>query len=440
MKQLVKAIALCLFIVPVATPAQTLAAECTVTSSANSGAGSLREKLSLTNDCTEIHFAEGVADIVIQSTLYLQKSNVNIYGPVNITAGGSFSASSPLMYVSNNMNTIDHVSFARQGGLCLKIKGYGSHINFNTFLNCGTGIQVYKGKNNTLLQNVFKNITSEEIELADGGNNDIPSASNIDAVMDSTFSFVLTGEVVDNAKDVQIYKRVENEDGSKDGLADAFLNVFYSDIDGTPLMFDWLTADSPLDMFAFLVTDTNGNTSAFSEAVVPMTLPSFFAEYPACGEAEWFTDPYEGYWPGDYDGDGKENGLEDVDKDCIIENGETDPAVPDSDWDGLINSADNCPYISNMDQTDTDGEGLGDICDEDDDGDGVADSVDNCPFIVNPDQTDSDNNGLGAACDASESVSTLPSETPPPDFLEGEEEPEDEDEAGGDTGGCSLIR
>jgi len=37
---------------------------------------------------------------------------------------------------------------------------------------------------------------------------------------------------------------------------------------------------------------------------------------------------------------------------------------------------DNCPSVPNSDQTDTDGDGLGDACDPDDDNDGIADAVD----------------------------------------------------------------
>jgi hypothetical protein len=63
------------------------------------------------------------------------------------------------------------------------------------------------------------------------------------------------------------------------------------------------------------------------------------------------------------------------------------------------NVCDNCPTNANPDQTDTDIDGQGDVCDADDDGDGVNDNVDNCPLTPNPDQADTDSDGLGNACD-----------------------------------------
>ena len=74
--------------------------------------------------------------------------------------------------------------------------------------------------------------------------------------------------------------------------------------------------------------------------------------------------------------------------------------VPDEDDDGVWDEQDNCPVVANPDQTDTDGDGLGDACDADDDGDAVADADDNCATVPNPDQADADGDGLGNVCDS----------------------------------------
>ena len=49
-------------------------------------------------------------------------------------------------------------------------------------------------------------------------------------------------------------------------------------------------------------------------------------------------------------------------------------AAPDGDADGVIDSLDNCPTVSNASQLNTDADGQGDACDTDDDNDGLTDS------------------------------------------------------------------
>jgi hypothetical protein len=58
----------------------------------------------------------------------------------------------------------------------------------------------------------------------------------------------------------------------------------------------------------------------------------------------------------------------------------------DTDADGVYDVCDNCVAMPNPDQVDSDGDGVGDLCD-------------NCPRTPNPDQDDEDADGVGTACD-----------------------------------------
>ena len=87
-----------------------------------------------------------------------------------------------------------------------------------------------------------------------------------------------------------------------------------------------------------------------------------------------------------------------------LSDGLGDGCDPDDDNDGVPNGSiydlgprDNCRWIFNPDQRDTDGDGVGDACDNDDDNDGALDPgsynpynypIDNCQFVYNPDQLD----------------------------------------------------
>jgi uncharacterized protein (TIGR03382 family) len=127
------------------------------------------------------------------------------------------------------------------------------------------------------------------------------------------------------------------------------------------------------------------------------------------------------------DPDDDEDKVADADDNCPLdfnpdqENADGDPmgdaCDDDDDGDTVLDSADNCPLDANTDQADTDGDRVGDACDgpggndndgdggdsgggaTDSDGDGIPDDGDNCVFDRNVDQYDSDDDGIGDVCD-----------------------------------------
>ncbi len=103
----------------------------------------------------------------------------------------------------------------------------------------------------------------------------------------------------------------------------------------------------------------------------------------------------------DTDGDGLGDPCDDdIDNDGLTQEQEgqrgTDPTLYDTDFDGFDDGVDLCPTQADLYNRDTDGDGVGDVCDSDDDGDGVADWVDNCHLTANPDNQDE--LGIGVAC------------------------------------------
>ncbi|MBN2106024.1 MAG: thrombospondin type 3 repeat-containing protein [Deltaproteobacteria bacterium] len=87
----------------------------------------------------------------------------------------------------------------------------------------------------------------------------------------------------------------------------------------------------------------------------------------------------------------------------------------DADTDGTIDVADNCPTMCNSLQSDADSDGTGDVCDTapgcggcgqaacevncDIDIDAILNDADNCPAVYNVQQLDADSDGTGDVCD-----------------------------------------
>lgn len=79
-----------------------------------------------------------------------------------------------------------------------------------------------------------------------------------------------------------------------------------------------------------------------------------------------------------------------------------DYRIADSDADGVSDIRDNCISVVNPDQTDINGNGRGDSCD-DFDQDQQINAEDNCPDNPNRHQEDRDSDGIGDVCDDQES-------------------------------------
>ena len=93
------------------------------------------------------------------------------------------------------------------------------------------------------------------------------------------------------------------------------------------------------------------------------------------------------------------------------EDGTDDALDDDDDNDGFLDTVDNCRGIPN-DQTDTDGDGVGDECD-DDDGDGVCALYDPCPVYAN---TLPINGGLSTDPNGDANTDGIPNECQCQDF------------------------
>ena len=522
----VKIFLLAAFLV-ISSPAFAL--DCVVTSSANSGPGTLRELLKLKNGCTKITFDTAQMDsmiINVDSPITFEVSNATVSGwlygwdqgsmdamYVVLVGSSKLAAGSPVMSVTGQNNIITGLGFEHTDGLDLRIMSSGNTVKYNVFQDSKTGILVYSGKNNTLMHNTFFNFSGNEIEFKFNGNNNLQPPTEFDAKMLNSGAWALIGGVGENIVMAEpyvvhgddSYKWLTSMEPTKEivNINELFEGIteFPEDIFGGGIVFGRVTIFeeySPTNSYKVLVTDSNGSTSTFSEAVKPVELESFFEDFPACGEAAWFNDEKEGVWNGDYDNDGIENGIEDTNKDCTPDKNETDPAnadsdgdgrcdgmafdggvscVPsdncplvsntdqsdvnsdgvgdvcgvDADGDGVLNVYDNCPLVSNADQLDTDADVTGDACDNDKDNDGVANDSDNCPLKSNADQSDADSDKIGAVCDDSDAlpeITVVPPEGEEPGGTEEdtltENPPPEESTSGGEpeggSGGCSLIR
>lgn len=257
---------------------------------------------------------------------------------------------------------------------------------------------------------------SEPLDIATNGvvysmevdipNNIMPTDINVTLDITHTWNSDLLFGLANPNGDIIILSN--RNGGSGDNYADT---VFDDDADtaiadGTSPFAGSFMPEEPLSTFNF---DNTGMTAAGTWTFLILDQAAGDT-----GTVNYFTLEVCGLRPAlDLD----EDGITNVDDNCpltanddqsdIDGDGLGDLCDPDMDGDGVLNENDNCPMVVNPNQIDTDGDGLGNLCDDDDDDDGILDEFDNCPLTFNPDQIDRDRNGIGDVCDGPIANQTL---------------------------------
>ena len=193
-----------------------------------------------------------------------------------------------------------------------------------------------------------------------------------------------------------------NADGTPplhtDGSPLTDLNGFYVKWGTSPGVHTAISQLIPANTLVHTVTGLNSNTTYYF-AVTAVDTSGNESNY--VNELQVTTSG-----PIDSDGDGVDDSIDNcpnVSNPSQADNdgdGQGDACDPDDDNDGVNDSSDNCQFIANSGQQNNDGDSQGDACDSDDDNDGVNDGLDNCQFIANPSQSNNDGDAFGDACDS----------------------------------------
>ena len=223
---------------------------------------------------------------------------------------------------------------------------------------------------------VFPNDPNEDTDSDGDGTGDNADAFPNDANEDTDTD----GDGTGNNADAFPNDASENTDSDGDGTgdnADAFQNDANEDTD--------TDGDGTGDNADAFPNDANENTDSDGDGTGD--------------NSDAF--PNDANEDTDTDGDGIGNNADtDDDNDGLLDVDDSEPlnSLTDLDGDGIVDSSDNCPSVANADQSDTDGDGEGNVCDTDDDNDGVPDTEDAFPLDATED-TDTDGDGTGDNAD-----------------------------------------
>lgn len=342
--------------------------DCAVTSSADSGAGTLRNAALKCGG--EITF--GVDGVKVTSKIFFAKNGASIDGDLGNDVVASVTTNGfagPLFEILTTKIAIKNISLDH-ADVCIKtIKGSGSFENI-TFNNCSKGVLVSGASaiSNKISQIDFVGV-STPISVEDGANQGILPASNVVASWMDIHKWGLYGtDASDDVANVEFYV--------DDGALLLYHQTILADGDDFDLNSPDFTADvtwqtlSPSNVYRLVFIDQYKNTSMMSDAIDPVSylLGELPPEMAGCADSDWF---WADGMDGGSDDDGLANSAEDANTNCIVDDGETSPVLADTDGDAADDDVDNCPTTPNADQADEDNDSKGDACkgEENDGGD-----------------------------------------------------------------------
>lgn len=355
--------------------------------------------------CTTITF--DVSEPVTLTKTVLLAKGVTVEGNMNgtpVTIQGALTGK-PLVQLSQLDTTLSNVHFSNPNGIAVQINSSSNQV-----VDCGMesakiGILVITGVQNLISRTVFSQIATTAIRLASGGNSLFPAPAFTSARQTSAFTWQLTVGVDSEAVAVEVYE----QDSTVPGVPQGKRWVGTASCSGGTCVVDniALATSSPDLFYTGIARDAFDNTSGFGSTFQPGSDAAFMSVVDPDGDGAL----------DDGDGSGTDGDLPcisgtttECDDNCPSAANSTqsdsdfdgvgDVCEVDTDGDSILDDDDNCPLVKNPAQQDIDGDSIGDVCETDYDDDGAPNASDNCAQIANADQTDTDDDGVGDACDA----------------------------------------
>ncbi|GEM_PF-3958158 len=253
---------------------------------------------------------------------------------------------------------IDHVDVSQSGnGIWGKPGAHGNIIQNGAFHdNTGFGINLENATQNTVTQNaLYRNnlgplsspLTSPKPELLSG-------APNNETATEYTISGRV-GAVVDR---IEVFRKTPN------GSTTNYIKTLQSNEFQGLNFITTLIANSGEEIFAISIT-SDGSTSSVSNLL--LLSPGIASQGTNATRSCFFGQVFPTQI--DFDHDGIPDYLEDKNKNCIVDVGETDPTRTDTDGDGIPDGVEDRNHNGTLDTGETDPARI------DTDGDGIPDGV-----------------------------------------------------------------